>query len=282
MSPFDTSPQGLQELIRQGENTQVEFKSTPFPEGVIASVLTAFANSEGGILLIGVEDNGAIKGLRPWEVPDVLRQLQRVYEAVLFTPADVNATKIDANWVAYAIVSPAPPEFRPVRTSDGTPYQRSGTSVIRVEEAVQPKPPRDSRQVRIFIAMSFREEEEPALVDYFTAMERAAKSTKLPINLFRIDHSDGDYEISQQIMNEILASDAVIADFTLSPRNVYFELGFARGARKRVLQTARKGTSLEFDVRNWKTLFYKNATELERALASELTTLYHDVVQGDS
>jgi nucleoside 2-deoxyribosyltransferase len=64
-------------------------------------------------------------------------------------------------------------------------------------------------------------------------------------------------------MDEIDAADIVIADFTLSPANVYFELGYARGKGRRVIQTARRGTVLEFDVRNWRTVFYRNATELE-------------------
>ncbi len=78
-------------------------------------------------------------------------------------------------------------------------------------------------------------------------------------------------------MNEIDNSDIVIADFTLSPANVYFELGYARGIRKRIIQTARKSTALEFDVRNWRTTFYRNANELEEKLVAELQTAYAEV-----
>jgi len=97
-------------------------------------------------------------------------------------------------------------------------------------------------------------------------MERAANRSVTNPKLIRIDLVEGDFEISQEIMNQIDASDAVLADFTLSPANVYFELGYARGKDKDIIQTARVGTPLEFDVRNWKTLFYKNATELEELL----------------
>jgi hypothetical protein len=98
--------------------------------------------------------------------------------------------------------------------------------------------------------MSFRQEEEPPLVDYFRAMERAAERVPSPrIELVRIDRVEGDYEISARIMEEIDRCDALLADFTLNPRNVYFELGYARGT-KRIIQTARRDTPLEFDVRN--------------------------------
>jgi hypothetical protein len=43
--------------------------------------------------------------------------------------------------------------------------------------------------------MSVRIEEEPALVDYYEAMKRAATGTGYPITLDRID-DPGDFEIS--------------------------------------------------------------------------------------
>ena len=122
--------------------------------------------------------------------------------------------------------------------------------------------------------MSFREAEEPALVDYWNAMQRAVTVTRLPIELRRIDLVEGDYEISQEVMNEIDEADIVLADFTLNARNVYFELGYARSAQKRIIQTARKETALEFDVRNWRTLFYRNATELESNLVGAFQAAY--------
>ena len=60
-------------------------------------------------------------------------------------------------------------------------------------------------------------------------------------------------------MNEIDLAEIVLADFTLNSRNVYVELGYARSARKRIIQTARKGTVLEFDVRQWRTSLYRSA-----------------------
>jgi nucleoside 2-deoxyribosyltransferase len=127
--------------------------------------------------------------------------------------------------------------------------------------------------------MSFRAEEEPELVDYFEAMKRACLATKLPIELVRIDLVEGDYEISQKIMDEIDEADIVLADFTLSPANVYFELGYARGCKRRIIQTARRGAKLEFDARNWRTIFYRNATELEESLKSALNDAYAETVK---
>ena len=50
-------------LISQGENSSVEFKSANAYPDSLAKEMVAFANTQGGALLIGVEDNGRISGL---------------------------------------------------------------------------------------------------------------------------------------------------------------------------------------------------------------------------
>ena len=54
----------LKELIAGGENQQVDFKYCVSDSRKIARTLSAFANSAGGRLLIGVRDNGSIAGIR--------------------------------------------------------------------------------------------------------------------------------------------------------------------------------------------------------------------------
>jgi hypothetical protein len=124
---------------------------------------------------------------------------------------------------------------------------------------------RSRRKLAVFVAMSFRTDKEQHLTDYFRAIKRAADRAG-GIEVRRVDLLDGDYEVSQKLMCEIDRADVVLADFTLNSRNVYFELGYARGRRKDVIQTARERTVLEFDIRQWRTLFYRNATELEEKL----------------
>ena len=68
------TPVTLEELIAEGESDELEFKSTlrwDVHEGVVnkkleevvIKTIAAFANSQGGTLLIGVDDNGQILGL---------------------------------------------------------------------------------------------------------------------------------------------------------------------------------------------------------------------------
>ena len=125
-------------------------------------------------------------------------------------------------------------------------------------------------QLAVFVAMSFRWIEEPALIDYFEAIKRAARRVRRRPAIEMMEFVGGDREIPQAIMERISSCDLLIADFTLSSPNVFFEVGFARGRDKRIIQMAREGTELPFDVRNWPTLFYRNATELEAKLAAAL------------
>lgn len=55
------------EQIRQGENLRVEFKSDrqSLPDRELVAAIVALANTEGGELLLGVEDNGTVTGLHP-------------------------------------------------------------------------------------------------------------------------------------------------------------------------------------------------------------------------
>ena len=50
-------------LIKQGENNAIEFKSANVRPESMAKELVAFANSSGGVILVGVEDSGEISGI---------------------------------------------------------------------------------------------------------------------------------------------------------------------------------------------------------------------------
>ncbi len=65
----------LKKLVAQGEGLELEFKTKVVYPYKIMKELVAFANAKGGKLLVGVEDDGAIKGLKnASEEEFVLRQ----------------------------------------------------------------------------------------------------------------------------------------------------------------------------------------------------------------
>jgi predicted HTH transcriptional regulator len=54
----------LKKLITGGENQNLDFKYCVSDSKKIARTLTAFSNSDGGRILIGVRDNGSIAGIK--------------------------------------------------------------------------------------------------------------------------------------------------------------------------------------------------------------------------
>ena len=60
-------PHYIHKLISQGEHQQLDFKFEIADSKKIAKTFSAFANTDGGKLLIGVKDNGNIAGVRSEE-----------------------------------------------------------------------------------------------------------------------------------------------------------------------------------------------------------------------
>lgn len=57
----------IKKLIKEGEHQMLDFKFEISDSKKIARTLVAFANTDGGRLLIGVKDNGSISGIRSEE-----------------------------------------------------------------------------------------------------------------------------------------------------------------------------------------------------------------------
>ena len=57
----------IRTLISRGENQELDFKFEISDSRKIARTLSAFSNTDGGRLLIGVKDNGRISGIRSEE-----------------------------------------------------------------------------------------------------------------------------------------------------------------------------------------------------------------------
>lgn len=67
MKPTNTEKDYLNALISEGEHIHQDFKYAITDSRKIAKSISAFANTEGGRLLIGVKDNGHIAGIRSEE-----------------------------------------------------------------------------------------------------------------------------------------------------------------------------------------------------------------------
>lgn len=267
-------------LAGHGESQRIELKQRLPQEPELAKELAAFANSGGGVLIVGISDDGEAVGWRPADADAAVRRMRATADSILPNLAHVRRGQADKGWLAWTVVDETP---EPVTTAEGTYWRRSShlvreaeppsQGIIASEPSASPEALPGSGPIRVFVAMSFREEEEPALADYWQAMLRAAGKSRREFDLIRVDQVEGDYDIIDRVYKEIDTADLVIADLTLSPANVYLEIGYARGRGKPVIQTCRIDTQLEFDVRGRRTLIYRNATTLEEKLVRELDAL---------
>ena len=69
----------IRSLIAEGEHVRQDFKFEVSDSRKIARSLSAFANTEGGRLLIGVKDNGRIAGVRSEEEMYMVEAAAKVY-----------------------------------------------------------------------------------------------------------------------------------------------------------------------------------------------------------
>ena len=107
--------ESVKELIAQGEHQQLDFKFAISDARKIARTLCAFANTDGGSLLIGVKDNGKIAGVDPIEEIHMIEAAADMY----CSPKLHFSTKVwqeDMKLVLEVHIDPNP--VRPVMARD--------------------------------------------------------------------------------------------------------------------------------------------------------------------
>jgi predicted HTH transcriptional regulator len=96
----------LTRLIEQGEHQQQDFKYCISDSKKIARSLVAFANTDGGRLLIGVKDNGNITGVRSEEEYYMVEAAARLYSRPMI-PFTTRQHFVDAKTVLEVRIEPS-------------------------------------------------------------------------------------------------------------------------------------------------------------------------------
>lgn len=119
-----TEPQ-LRHIIAQGERFDVEFKADPLDDGALVENAVCLANGRGGLLLVGVEDDGTITGAAPRHgtITDPRRVEALVANrTVPSIPATCQLLKLDGHDVLAVEV---PAMIQPVSTQAGVFKRRA-------------------------------------------------------------------------------------------------------------------------------------------------------------
>lgn len=127
----------LQQLILAGENDSVDFKQRVTQPEKIARTLVSFANTRGGVILIGVKDNGTICGVDPEEEKHSLGQAAAFYcdPAVKVKYEEIET---DDGTVLKVIVpeSRQKPHFAKVKDNDWRGYVRVQDTSVQTSKLV--------------------------------------------------------------------------------------------------------------------------------------------------
>lgn len=185
-----------------------------------------------------------------------------------------NALKTSANVNQAFVVITSPPEILSKFPGVITPSQifdviknKSITPELIKKPQVREFIPRK----RTFVAMPFDNSYE----DVYYAIERSCSSVEIKSD--RVDFSYKPGDIKKRILNDIATCDFLIADISESKPNVMFEIGYAEGLKKSVIQVCSTPPGeIPLDIRNDSTIFYEKGRThlLEEKLVNILRTNY--------
>jgi predicted HTH transcriptional regulator len=105
----------LQGFIRQGEHQTQDFKFRVDDAKKIARTISAFANTDGGRLLIGVKDNGKVVGVDPEEEFHIIQGAAELF-CVPPVPIETVIWQEDHKLVLEVIVAASP--LKPHKSKD--------------------------------------------------------------------------------------------------------------------------------------------------------------------
>ncbi len=173
----------IKQLIAEGEHEHLDFKFEISDTKKIARSLVAFANTNGGRLLIGVKDNGNIAGVRSEEEYYMVETA-----AHLHCKPEVNFTAknwtVDGKTVVEIKVEPSlqKPHFAPGKDDKWTAF-------IRIKDENKIAPPvmvkvweRQSKPSGVYVKFTESERSLLAYVEQFgdVSLSKAAKIAGLP------------------------------------------------------------------------------------------------------
>ena len=121
------------ELIQKGESSKVQFKERLPNQDSIAQEMAAFSNTEGGFIIIGVNDkSGALNGLNFEEIRTTNQQLVNVASQSISPPIIITTETVHVNGNNLIVVRIKEGISKPYKDRLGTIYMKNGSDKRRV------------------------------------------------------------------------------------------------------------------------------------------------------
>jgi len=122
----------MKALVKQGEGIQIEFKLKAAHPDKIVRELVAFANSQGGTLLVGVSDDRQIKGVRFVDEEEYI--LTRAIQTYCSPPVHYQVHRIPIGEERHVLALSIPPSQQKPHYVLHDPKLPTGKAYVRVAD----------------------------------------------------------------------------------------------------------------------------------------------------
>ena len=122
----------------------------------------------------------------------------------------------------------------------------------------------------VFVAMPINPD-DPGLEDVLESIKEACN--RCGVHAERVDEPASNDRITDRIIESIRKAEYVIVDLSQSKPNVFYEAGYAHGFGKIPIYITKDGTKLEFDLKDYPVIFFKNMTQLKDLLENRIRGL---------
>jgi predicted HTH transcriptional regulator len=120
-------------LIKRGESSKVQFKERLPHIDSLAHELIAFSNSQGGMIIFGVNDKtGELHGLSFVEIQQVNQQIVNIASQKVYPPVYLVTETVTVNDNQLIVVSVEEGISKPYKDSNGTIYVKNGADKRKV------------------------------------------------------------------------------------------------------------------------------------------------------
>ena len=157
----------IDKLIREGEHQQQDFKFCITDSRKIAKSLSAFANTDGGKLLIGVKDNGKIAGAKVEEEFHMIKVAAEMYSRPKI-PFESKVWPVNGKNILEITISPSEnrPHYAENENGKWLAYLRKEDENLLVNKILLEVWKRKNKPTGTYLEYT-----EPELMDFLNANE---------------------------------------------------------------------------------------------------------------
>ncbi len=206
-------PKHIADLISTGEGQTLDFKYEISDAKKIAKTLVAFANTDGGVLLIGVKDNGKISGIRTEEEIYMIQSAAKIFSKPQI-PYTIRDWNIGEKTVLEVIIpkSNLKPHFAKNEDNKWIAYVRSGDQTLPANKIILEvwKQQKYPKPVKIFYS---RKEE--------FLLKFLSENPKITLDEF-VNLAQISYRLAKKILVDFILLD--IIDLKFTEKEVYYFL----------------------------------------------------------